>query len=247
MALTTPAPLDSYGFGLGPSGPTAVVALALVSFSFAVVTVFAYRIGLVVTLAVPPLSAGVWTVHTGGGYRTVVMGFLLTLAVGVIECAWRRHLHEWITRPGVVAAGVHVSLALAVEYLSRVPRSIGPFVSAVGVPFGVFLAGVVAAGATTLAADHDVYAPVAVLLGWLGIAVRDTVVRIGEPRLTGFRGIVPFRLGPTPDYLFQLAGLAVLAVAVAAVEWDLRRCVDGSGHGSDSDSKASDGDPSDPE
>jgi len=223
IVLLIPAPLDTYGFGFGPSGTTAVVVLAVLLFSFAVTTVFASRVGLVAPVVVPTLTVALWTISSSEGYTVVLLGFLTTVVVGVIECEWRGLLAEWITRSGVIAAGVHVFLALVIELLVRVPGSIGSFMLVVGVSCAVLIAGTVAAGAVTLAVDHDVSL---VLCGWLGVGIRDTIARIGEPRLTGFDVLAPFRLGPTPDYLFQLSGLAVLTVAVAAVEWDLRRIAD---------------------
>lgn len=234
--LLTPDPLDAYEFGFGPSGTTAVVVLAVVLFSFAVATVFAYRVGLVATLAIPLLTMILWTNWPdNGGYRFIVIGFLTTAVVGVIECEWRGLLTEWITRPGTIAAGSHVFLALVIELLVRVPTSIPSFVLEIGVPYAVLISGMVAAGAVTLAVDHDVYAPTLVLCGWLGVGVRDTVARIGDPRLTGFDGISMYELSPTPDYLFQLSGLAVLTVAVAAIEWDFRRAITDSTHSDSND------------
>lgn len=227
IVLVTPDPLDTYGFGFGPSGTTAVVVLAVLLFSFAVTTVFASRVGLVAPLAFPLLSVTLLTVWPDdGGYRFILIGFLTTFVVGVIECEWRGLLAEWITRSGAIAAGVHVFLALVIELLVRVPSSIVAFVAEISVPYAVLIAGTIAAGAVTLAVDHDVYAPTLVLCGWLGVGIRDTIARTGEPRLTGFNGINIYELGPTPDYLFQLSWLAVLTVAVAAVERDLRRIAD---------------------
>lgn len=65
------------------------------------------------------------------------------------------------------------------------------------------------------------------LCGWLATAVWQTAARLGEGRLTAFDVVAPFQAAPTPDYLFQLSGLAVPTVAVAAVEWDLRQVAGG--------------------
>ena len=248
IVLVTPDSLDTYGFGFGPSGTTAVVVLVVLLFSFAVTTVFASRVGLVAPLAFPLLSVTLLTVWPDdGGYRFIVIGFLTTFVVGVIECEWRGLLAEWITPLGTIAAGVHVFLALVIELLVRVPGSIGSFMLFVGVPCAVLIAGTVAAGAVTLAVDHDLYAPTLVLCGWLGVGIRDTIARIGEPRLTGFDVLAPFQLGPTPDYLFQLSGLAVLTVAVAAVEWDLRQIADDAARDPPADTHPPAGDSNDPD
>ncbi len=245
IVLLIPAPLDTYGFGFGPSGTTAVVVLAVLLFSFAVTTVFASRVGLVAPVVVPTLTVALWAISSSEGYTLVLLGFLTTVVVGVIECEWRGLLAEWIARSGVIAAGVHVFLALVIELLVRVPGSIGSFMLVVGVPCAVLIAGTVAAGAVTLAVDHDVYAPTLVLCGWLGVGIRDTIARIGEPRLTGFDVLAPFQLGPTPDYLFQLSGLAVLTVAVAAVEWDLRQIADDAARDTSADTHPPAGDSND--
>jgi hypothetical protein len=165
IILNTPAPLDAHGFGLGPSGTTAVVVLAVVLFSVGVAAVFASRVGLVATLAVPPLTVVLWTISSGNGYTLVLLGFLTTVVVGVIECEWRGLLDEWVAPAGTIAAGGHVFLALVIECLVRAPEGIGSLTLLVGVPYAVLLAGMVAAGAVTLATDHDVYTPALVLCG----------------------------------------------------------------------------------
>jgi len=247
IVLDTPAPLDTYAFGFGPSGTTAVVVLVVLLFSFGILTIFAVRVGLVATLAVPLSTTILWTVSLdGGGYTLVLLGFLTTVVVGVIECEGRGLLDEWITRAGTVAAGGHVFLALVIELLVRVPERVGSLTLLVGVPYAVLVAGMVDAGDVTLAVDHDAYTPVLVLCGWLGVGIPDTVARVGEPHLSAFDVLAPFQLGPTPDHLFQLSGLVVLTVAVAAVEWDIRRIADGATRDTSADPQPSAGDPSGP-
>jgi hypothetical protein len=223
LAVTPPS--GRSGFGAGPTGESAVAALAVLLFAFAVVAVVAARVGLAAPLVVVPLTAGLWVVDDSPSLVPFALGFAVACALGAGEATVRGRLGDWVTPAGRVAAGVHVGLAVASQLLVRRIDSVSETLLAVGVPCAVTLAAGVAAAAVTLATDHDVYAPALVVAGWAVAGLRGTLARVGEPRLGRFGPFDPFQAAPTPDYLFQVTGLVVVTVAVAAVEWDLRRVV----------------------
>ena len=226
LLAVTPPPSERSGFGAGPTGESAVAALAVLLFAFAVVAVVAARVGLAAPLVVVPLTVGLWVVDDSTSLVPFALGFTVACALGAGEATVRGRLGDWVTPAGRVAAGVHVGLAVVLQSLVR---GVGGgtlrelFVVSVGVC--VVLAAGVAAAAVTLATDHGVYAPAVVLAGWAVAGLRGTLARVGEPRLRGFEGVSFFQAAPTPDYLFQVTGVVVVTVAVAAVEWDLRRVV----------------------
>lgn len=224
LAVTPPS--GRSGFGAGPTGESAVAALAVLLFAFAVVAVVAARVGLAAPLVVVPLTGGLWVVDDSPSLVPFALGFAVACALGAGEATVRGRLGDCVTPAGRVAAGVHVTLAVVLQSLvrgvgGRTLREL--FVVSAGVC--VVLAAGAAAAAVTLATDHDVYAPALVVAGWAVAGLRGTLARVGDPRLRGFEGLSFFQTAPTPDYLFQVTGLVVVTVAVAAVEWDLRRVV----------------------